>query len=833
MVRDAHGRKMSKSLGNGIDPLEVINGESLAGLQTRLGKGNLDPKELVIAKEGQVKDFPNGIPECGADALRFALVSYTTQSYNINMDVQRVVCYRQWCNKMWNAVRFAMMKLGDNYTPPVKTLCPETMPFSCKWILSVLNKAVTKTVDSLNAFELADAANTVYSWWQYQFCDVFIEAIKPCFSGENSDRTHAQDTLWVCLETGLRLLHPFMPFVTEELWQRLPSPKGCEREASIMICEYPSPIEEWTDKKVEAEMEMVMATVKTIRTLRAAESMERQRNEKLHAFALCGNITTLEIMQSHELEIRTLASLSSFEVVLKGEDRASQAGSAVVETVNENLKVYLKVDGAAIDPEAEREKMRKKIEEIQNQKEKLEKSMGVSWYEEKVPAHIKEENARKLAKLLQDGIGKTTLAKRFYNKIIENFEEQRVFISNVREKSSGQDGLVNLQKTFITELFRSAPEIEDVNIGREKIREKIHEKKILAVLVDVDSKDQVDVLVRYYGLIVITTRDEEILNRLSVNQKWCNKMWNAVRFAMMKLGDNYTPPVKTLCPETMPFSCKWILSVLNKAVTKTVDSLNAFELADAGNTVYSWWQYQFCDVFIEAIKPCFSGENLDRTHAQDTLWVCLETGLRLLHPFMPFVTEELWQRLPSPKGCEREASIMICEYPSPIEEWTDEKVEAEMEMVMATVKTIRTLRAAESMERQRNDKLHAFALCGNITTLEIMQSHELEIRTLASLSSFEVVLKGEDRASQAGSAVVETVNENLKVYLKVDGAAIDPEAEREKMRKKIEEIQNQKEKLEKSMGVSWYEEKVPAHIKEENARKLEKLLQELDLFQES
>ncbi|CAN7127573.1 unnamed protein product [Brassica rapa subsp. narinosa] len=299
MVRDAHGRKMSKSLGNGIDPLEVINGESLAGLQTRLKKGNLDSKELVVAKEGQVKDFPNGIPECGADALRFALVSYTAQSYNINMDVQRVVCYRQWCNKLWNAVRFAMMKLGDDYTPPVKTMCPETMPFSCRWILSVLNKAVIKTVDSLNGFELADAANTVYSWWQYQFCDVFIEAIKPCFSGENSDRTHAQDTLWVCLETGLRMLHPFMPFVTEELWQRLPSPKGCEREASIMICEYPSPIEEWTNEKVEAEMEMVMATVKTIRTLRAAESMERQRNEKLHAFALCGNITTLEIMQSH------------------------------------------------------------------------------------------------------------------------------------------------------------------------------------------------------------------------------------------------------------------------------------------------------------------------------------------------------------------------------------------------------------------------------------------------------------------------------------------------------------------------------------------------------
>ncbi|KAJ0253243.1 hypothetical protein HA466_0109600 [Hirschfeldia incana] len=388
MVRDEKGRKMSKSLNNGIDPLKVINGE----------KGNLDPKELVVAKEGQAKDFP----ECGADALRFALVTYTAQSYNMNMDVQRVLCYRQWCNKLWNAVRFAMMKLGDDYKPPVKTLCPETMPFSCKWILSVLNKAVTKTVDSLTGFELADAANTVYSWWQYQFCDVFIEAIKPCFSAENSDRTHAQDTLWVCLETGLRLLHPFMPFVTEELWQRLPSPQDLERPASIMICEYPSLIEKWTNEKVEDEMETVTGTVKTLRTLRAVDSLEKQRNERLHAFALCGNASTLEIVKSRELEIRTLANLSSLEAVLKGEDKAGQAGTAVVETVNENLKVYLKVDGAAINPEAEREKMMRKIEEIQKQKEKLEKIMCDSWYEEKVPANIKEENARKLAKLLQE-----------------------------------------------------------------------------------------------------------------------------------------------------------------------------------------------------------------------------------------------------------------------------------------------------------------------------------------------------------------------------------------------------------------------------------------------
>ncbi|VVA98452.1 unnamed protein product [Arabis nemorensis] len=403
MIRDAHGRKMSKSLGNGIDPLEVINGVTLAGLHTRLEKSNLDPRELVVAKKGQVKDFPKGIPECGSDALRFALVSYTAQSDKINMDVLRVVGYRQWCNKLWNADRFAMMKLGDDYTPPpLHTLSPEIMPLSCQWILSVLNKAVSKTVDSLNAFELSDAANTVYSWWQYQFCDVFIEAIKPYFFAENPYRTHAQAALWMCLEAGLRLLHPFMPFVTEELWQRLSSPQDCERKASIMICDYPSPIEAWTNEKVEAEMEMVLATVKTLRTLRAAETLERRRNEKLHAFALCGNALTVKTVLSYELEIKTLANLLSLEVVLKGEDIAAQLGSVVVEMVNENLKVYLKVDGTAMNAEVEREKIRNKMEEIQKQKDKLEKVMRVNGYEEKVPANIKEDNWRKLAKLLEE-----------------------------------------------------------------------------------------------------------------------------------------------------------------------------------------------------------------------------------------------------------------------------------------------------------------------------------------------------------------------------------------------------------------------------------------------
>ncbi|GAV80269.1 tRNA-synt_1 domain-containing protein/Anticodon_1 domain-containing protein [Cephalotus follicularis] len=393
MVRDAHGRKMSKSLGNVIDPLEVINGISLEGLHRRLEEGNLDRNELVVAKEGQVKDFPNGIAECGADALRFALVSYTAQSDKINLDIQRVVGYRQWCNKLWNAVRFAIGKLGDDYSPPL-ALVVETFPFSCKWILSVLNKSISKTVTSLNSYEFADASYSVYSWWQYQFCDVFIEAIKPYFAGDNpaysSDRSSARDALWVCLETGLRLLHPFMPFVTEELWQRLPTAMGSGRKESIMICEYPSTVEGWSNESVENEMDVVESTVKCLRSLR------KQETKRLPAFALCQTDTAEVIIASHELEILTLANLSSLKVLSRTD--AAPAGCAF-ENVNENIIVYLQ---GTLNAEGELHKIRSKMDEIQKQQEKLKKTMNVTGYQEKVPSHIQEENVAKLAKLVQE-----------------------------------------------------------------------------------------------------------------------------------------------------------------------------------------------------------------------------------------------------------------------------------------------------------------------------------------------------------------------------------------------------------------------------------------------
>ncbi|PKI50479.1 hypothetical protein CRG98_029123 [Punica granatum] len=154
------------------------------------------------------------------------------------------------------------------------------MPFSCKWILSLLNRAIVKTVASLNSYEFSDATKAVYSWWQ-QLSEVFIVAIKPYYVDKDTfvpERTAAQFVLWLCLDYGLRLLHPFMPFIIEELWQRLPSLEGVERKESIMTSDYPSPVECWTNERVEQEMDLVLSVVKGLKSFSSA-NLTKKNNE--------------------------------------------------------------------------------------------------------------------------------------------------------------------------------------------------------------------------------------------------------------------------------------------------------------------------------------------------------------------------------------------------------------------------------------------------------------------------------------------------------------------------------------------------------------------------
>uniref|UniRef100_A0A8C4DI94 valine--tRNA ligase n=1 Tax=Dicentrarchus labrax TaxID=13489 RepID=A0A8C4DI94_DICLA len=236
VVRDAHGRKMSKSLGNVIDPLDVITGISLEGLHAQLTDSNLDPLEVEKAKQGQKSDYPSGIPECGTDALRFALCAYTSQGRDINLDVNRILGYRHFCNKLWNAVKFAMKTLGDNFVPSEKA-----KSVSDRWILSRLSAAVGLCDAAFKAYDFPAITTAIYNFWLYELCDVYLESVKPVFSKAEEDSTSqrqalvCRQTLYTCLEVGLRLLSPIMPFVTEELYQRLPRRRPQTDPPSISV----------------------------------------------------------------------------------------------------------------------------------------------------------------------------------------------------------------------------------------------------------------------------------------------------------------------------------------------------------------------------------------------------------------------------------------------------------------------------------------------------------------------------------------------------------------------------------------------------------------------
>ncbi|XP_030053250.1 valine--tRNA ligase, mitochondrial isoform X2 [Microcaecilia unicolor] len=240
MVRDSHGRKMSKSLGNIVDPLDVISGVSLQTLQGKLRDGNLDPREIAVAEKGQRKDFPNGIPECGTDALRFALCTYKVKGDEINLDVSKVLTIRHFCNKIWNALRFTLAALGEGFSPqPLEELMPES-PME-RWVCSRLYHAADECQQKFKEFELQAVTSAIHGFWLQSFCDVYLESVKPVLQGADLPRIEeARQVLYWCTELGLRLLSPFMPFLTEELWQRLPR-QGVDSTPSICVAQYPNP----------------------------------------------------------------------------------------------------------------------------------------------------------------------------------------------------------------------------------------------------------------------------------------------------------------------------------------------------------------------------------------------------------------------------------------------------------------------------------------------------------------------------------------------------------------------------------------------------------------
>mmetsp|Transcript_45243 Transcript_45243/g.60035 ORF Transcript_45243/g.60035 Transcript_45243/m.60035 type:complete len:648 (-) Transcript_45243:627-2570(-) len=253
MVKDENGAKMSKSKGNVIDPLEVLDSCDLETLLKKLYESNLPQSEIAKAVQDKTTKFPQGIPECGTDALRFTLMSYMVQN-SINLDVARVVGYREFCNKLWNIVKFALKNFPEGFQPEATGVQSLTSHLSLpdRWILTRLSLLISSTNKDFEEYRFGTMVNNLYDFWKKDLADVYLEAIKPVMRSDDiNKKAAALNTLYICLDAALRMLHPTMPYITEELFQRLPHLSGSAPE-SICIAEFPRELAKYDG--VEAQM---------------------------------------------------------------------------------------------------------------------------------------------------------------------------------------------------------------------------------------------------------------------------------------------------------------------------------------------------------------------------------------------------------------------------------------------------------------------------------------------------------------------------------------------------------------------------------------------------
>lgn len=441
MIRDSKGEKMSKSKGNVVDPLDIINGICLQDLHAKLYTGNLPEKEIKKAIELQKKEFPKGIPECGTDALRFGLLTYLKQGRNVNLDINRIIGYRHFCNKLWNCVKFFLKTIPDHYDAKFyeqksvhveKGTLLELLNWEDRWILHKLNEFIKNANENFEAYNFSEVAFSAYNFWLYELCDIYLELIKTRFYGEsstivdgevkkekreemevesvsnktenanknNENALFATLTLHMCLEYGLRLLHPISPFITEELYQKIQMDSGKQKHSSISTTDYPTFNTHWKNDRVESEMNIFMDIVKQFRSF--ISNLEIPPKTKLICYVAAKEKEDKLFLQKVKTKIQTLAKLSSLEIIPYDNSEWSNE-------MNENLKKCLKdivSHKFIIYVQSSEEYLKPLLTTMQNKQKKLQNSLESYMkkvndpnYEKKVPQEVRDLYVEKMDQL--------------------------------------------------------------------------------------------------------------------------------------------------------------------------------------------------------------------------------------------------------------------------------------------------------------------------------------------------------------------------------------------------------------------------------------------------
>ncbi len=372
MVRDEKGEKMSKTKGNVIDPLDIIRGA---------------PKEALPPA---IKNkFPQGMPPMGADALRFTLASLTQQGRDIKLSVDRIGGYRAFCNKIWNATRFAQMNMGDFEDDGSLFVKERALSLADRWILSRLNRAVQGTQASLAQYQFAEAASTLYQFLWGEFCDWYIELAKGALQGtDEGAKASTRATLAFCLDRVMRLLHPFMPFITEEIWQRLPIKRPTE---SICIAPYPEEDRRLDDPSAEAEMKPIIEAIEGIRTIRGESNLPPAL--KVEAQIQTASPQTRRDLERWRTYLMPLAGLQVLTVTDLGPKPPQAAAD-----FRSNMEIYVPLAGI-VDLAEERERLKKEIGRAEQEMAQIEKKFENPNFLERAPAEVVEKDKSRLREL--------------------------------------------------------------------------------------------------------------------------------------------------------------------------------------------------------------------------------------------------------------------------------------------------------------------------------------------------------------------------------------------------------------------------------------------------
>ena len=390
IVRDHEGKKMSKSEGNIIDPVDLIDGIDLDKLLVKRTTGLRKPETAPAVKKTTEKLFPEGIPAMGADALRFTMASYASLGRSVNFDFKRAEGYRNFCNKLWNATNFVLMNTegqdcGQDETQPL------AYTFADQWIIGKLQQTEAAVAEAFETYRFDLAAQTLYEFVWNEYCDWYIELAKVQIqTGCPTTQRTTRRTLVRVLEAILRLLHPIMPFITEELWQTVAPLANAKHSDSIMLAAYPVADQEKIVPAAFDKMGSLKELVEEVRKLRG--EMGIAPNVKAPLFVEGGS-ELADLLKY----LPALTRLTEAKLV----DTLPEAEDAPVAVCN-GARLMLKVE---IDKAAETARLTKEAEKLQKALDKLNAKLSKPGYTDKAPAHLVEKDKADLAELM-DKMGK-------------------------------------------------------------------------------------------------------------------------------------------------------------------------------------------------------------------------------------------------------------------------------------------------------------------------------------------------------------------------------------------------------------------------------------------